>query len=178
MIMTYLADVILLLIASAGSESKRRWFRGITRLEKLVFLLREEHDIEKWITEDKPQFIPYKLGPYSREVYAAVDFLNTYGLIEDSFSRDESSLDSIEVSLTMDPESIVYEERRFRLTDDGEAAVRSLRGIAEQEALTAIEACYAQFGEMPLTSLLRHIYTKYPRYTGKSIIRDQVLGNL
>ncbi len=174
--MKFLADVILLLIAFAGSKNSGSWFRGITRLEKLIFLLKEEYHIDQWITDDKPNFIPYKLGPYSREVYAAVDFLSEYGLIEDTFSTGESSLDSIEVSLTIEPDSMLYEERRFRLTDDGVTAVKALRAVADKGAVLAIEECYNSFGDIPLPTLLRHIYTKYPSFTGKSIIKDQVLG--
>ena len=174
--MRFLADVILLLIASAGSKNSGSWFRGITRLEKLVFLLKEEYDIDQWISEDKPNFIPYKLGPYSRDVYAAVDFLSSYGLIEDSFSTGESSLDSIEATLTIEPDSMLYEERRFKLTDDGMTAVRELRKSADKKAIHAIEECYHRFGDIPLPTLLRQIYTRYPSFTGKSIIKDQVLG--
>ena len=172
--MKYLSDVLLLLIELAGRDSQEAWFRGITRLEKIIFILMTEHNLSAWIQEDKPNFIPYKLGPYAREVYAAIDFLSSYGLIEDSFSSNNSSLDSMEANMSVEPGSMPYEERRFKLTDDGRRAAQSLRQNSNNISLDAIRTCYNEFAEMPLPTLLRHVYTKYPQYTGKSIIKDEL----
>lgn len=175
--MKYLSDVILLLIELAGRNSQEAWFRGITRLEKIIFILMSEHGLSKWIEEDKPKFIPYKLGPYSREVYAAIDFLGEYGLVEDSFSNDNSSLDSMEAIMSIEHGSMPYEERRFRLTPDGKKAAQALRNHSAPETLAAIENTYRTFGDIPLIELLRHVYTKYPNYTGKSVIKHDILPN-
>ena len=176
--MKYLSDVILLLIELAGRDSQEAWFRGITRLEKIIFILMSEHNLTAWIQEDKPTFIPYKLGPYAREVYAAIDFLSSYGLIEDSFAGTSSSVDSMEVIMNIDTGSMPYEERRFRLTDDGRRAAQSLRQNSNSELLDTMQNCYNQFGRIPLITLLRHVYTKYPAYTGKSVIKDDIFQNL
>ena len=173
--MKYLTDVILVLIEMAANQPNNTWFRGITRLEKMIFLLMQEHGMNTWLKNDVPQFIPYKLGPYSREVYAAIDFLSSYGLIEDSLSTGRSSLDSMESILTIDPGLMPYEERRFRLTEDGQAVAKALRSQSSEETLAALTECYQQFGQMPLPSLLRHVYQAYPDYTGRSIIKDDII---
>ena len=73
--------------------------------------------------------------------------------------------------------SMPYEERRFRLTPDGKRAAQALRAHSTPEALGAIENTYSTFGDMPLIELLRHVYTTYPNYTVKSVIKHDILPN-
>src|SRR4051812_591984 len=77
------ADLILLLLA-APTMHKDLEFRcdGITRLEKLLFLVEQETDLDKEVDETF-SFEPYHYGPYSKEVYAAVDFLKALRLLDE-----------------------------------------------------------------------------------------------
>ncbi|MDE2769234.1 MAG: hypothetical protein OXI70_14205 [Chloroflexota bacterium] len=174
--------MILLLIDLAEKQDQSGWFRGVTRLEKIIFLLHEEYDAGKWLTTDKPKFIPYKLGPYSRDVYEALDFLSSYNLIDDQFTGgasniDRSIIDSMEELMTTYSSTIPYEERRFKLAPDGKRAVNSLKTMSNSSALQSIDECFAKYGGMPLGRLLRYVYQKYPNYTGQSIIKGEVLGS-
>lgn len=174
--MRYLTDVVLVLLRFAEDESRDGWFHGITRLEKIVFLLQQERDLDRWVKGDKPSFSAYKLGPYSQEVYTAVEFLSTYSLLEDSTFVGDSRLDVLEERIALDAEHLQYSERRFRLTTKGRKATDILMQRSDRDIVGHIRDYYRSFGSMPLASLLRYVYRKYPEFTGESIIKDSVLG--
>ena len=173
--MRYLTDIVLILLRCADKESNDGWFHGITRMEKVIFLLQQERSLDKWIEDDKPDFAAYKLGPYSQKVYTAVEFLSTYDLVEDSIFLGESRLDAFEEAIALEMEHIQYSERRFRLTSTGRKAAETLVQRTDNRILHAISEYYRNFGNLHLPKLLRYVYSKYPEYTGESIIKDSVM---
>ena len=84
---------MLLLGASTKNRTLKDRLEGITRLERLVFLIGKETNLPNMLSEDA-NFRPYDLGLFSDEVYKAVNHLSSYGLIDDtgliSNSRDDS----------------------------------------------------------------------------------------
>ena len=68
-------DVIVLLL---GAPTTNRFLQnridGITRLEKLVFLIERESSLSELITEDS-NFIPYNFGPFLRGCLQSCRFL-------------------------------------------------------------------------------------------------------
>ena len=173
--MKYLTDVILVLLKYAEDESRDGWFHGITRMEKVIFLLQKERGLDRWITHDKPDFSAYKLGPYSREIYTAAEFLNTYNLIEDATFMGNSRLDTVEEGIALESEYIGYSERRFRLTELGRKAATTLVERSDHQFVASIREYYREFNSMPLTSLLRYVYQRYPKYTVRSTIKDSIM---
>ena len=174
--MKYLADLILILLHLAEQRSTDGWFHGITRLEKIIFLLIKERSIDEWIEMDKPTFVPYKLGPYSRDVYTSIEFLNSYNLIEDATVMGDSHLDSTEEAMAFEAGSIHYSERKFRLTENGRRAANELRRRSNNHVTESAEEYYTKYSEMQLSLLLRYVYRQYPAYTGESIIKKDILG--
>src|SRR5687768_3535597 len=83
-------DLELLLIGlsptSQGVESDG--LSGITRLQKLIFLLEREEGLEG--SGSKFSFTPYKAGPYSPEIYDDLEFLENLGLLESQITADAS----------------------------------------------------------------------------------------
>lgn len=87
------AELILALLF-AGDQEFPTSIEGITRLEKLIFLLKEEKGFLKEKTdEDNFNFIPFKMGPWSSEVYDEVDFLESLGLINKDSNEKQSPAD-------------------------------------------------------------------------------------
>jgi len=144
-------------------------------MEKIIFLLQQERDLDRWIKDDKPDFTAYKLGPYSRAIYTSVEFLNTYNLIEDTTFMGNSRLDTVEESSALETEYIGYSERRFRLTETGRKAADALASRSDPGITDSIYEYYQRFKNMPLSSLLRYVYTRYPEFTVRSTIKDQVM---
>jgi len=76
--------LLLLLYASDGPtpSPSAAPIVGITRLEKLLFLAK----LEQSFLHDAPyeqdfHFVPFKMGPWTQEVYDEVDFLESLGLL-------------------------------------------------------------------------------------------------
>jgi hypothetical protein len=113
--------IVLVLGAPSKSDKLRGRLEGITRLEKLIFLLERETSADQWLAE-KGEFIAYNFGPFSTKVYQAVDMLSAAQIINDSGELTDNKEDSWErknligeSSEGVDP----YITRDFELTDRG-----------------------------------------------------------
>jgi hypothetical protein len=168
--------VILILGAPGGLQGSQGRIEGITRLEKLVFLLEQETDTGKLLSED-PAFRPHHFGPFSAKVYEAIDTLVLAGLVEDSSSPSQTPDDSweSEVVVGLEPAD-PYATRNVALTATGhryyEALLKEIPAATETE-LTDFKN---RFGGVPLRQLVRYVYQKYPKMTERSVIRDDILG--
>lgn len=160
---------------------------GITRLQKFLFLLENENYIEK--IDDGYQFEAYKAGPYSPTIYDDLEFLENLGLIKSETSGVATEEEAADMDFTfeelMDDEELtddeiktpdLYDEKRFRITEDGAAKVKA---ILQQKEFTpvvdGIRKIKSKFGHYSLDDLLYYVYTKYPDMTTESEIKDHVL---
>lgn len=129
---------------------------GVTRLQKLLYLLKREYGIDK-LSNNYFTFEPYKFGPYTSQLYDDLAFLENLGFIESggaamplaSFKMGDISLPpliglgthsasraDIEEAhagydyLIGEEREIIHEEdlqeRIFRLTAKGEDAARDI----------------------------------------------------
>lgn len=170
-------DLILLLMAapSRWPQAENR-INGITRLEKLLFLLEEEYGHE--FTIDQPfEFVAYHYGPYSRAIYEAVELLEEASLLEEYRHFTDSNLDRAEELLYSDTVTELSYERQFKLTSEGELVAAYLADV-HPEVFDRITRLKEQYAGLTLQNLIYHVYTQHPSYTEKSIIRDQVLKSL
>jgi uncharacterized protein len=172
-------DTILLLLAAETDNPNQR-FRcdGITRLEKLVFLLKQETDFDSEVYEPFA-FEAYHYGPYSREIYDAVDFLKAMKLMSERQVDVSSGLDVSEEVEALDPydalgEDDRYIERQLELTEDGMAVANVLSTRVSAIGKEALKTIKDKYGTMPLRQLLRYVYERYPAYAEKSLIRDAI----
>jgi len=167
------SDLILLLIAAPdpNGEVEGRLF-GITRLEKLLFIAEREGLLLEPVP-DRFTFSAYHYGPYSKDVYEAVDLLEEIGLL-----REErvamSGLDEME-ELETDVAQGEGVERRFFLTLTG-AAVAGAVSRSHPKVADALAQVRQKYGSLPLNQLLAHVYRTYPDMVGRSRIKDQILG--
>ena len=175
-------DLILVLLAAPTSDPRQR-FRcdGITRLEKLLFLLEAEEDYQEFRQEIKEPFAfePYHYGPYSRDVYDAVDLLKALRLLREQRVNVSTGLDVGEEGEALDVEDLsdpdAYVERRFTLTDDGQAIAKLLSTRLSPKGKQLLAELKERFGRMPLRQLLRYVYTNHEKYTTKSRIRSTLI---
>ncbi|WP_012311544.1 MULTISPECIES: hypothetical protein [unclassified Arthrobacter] len=169
--------IVLLLGSEPGQQERRGEIRGITRLEKLVFLMDKETSAEEYFTED-PEFEAYNFGPFSSKVYKAVDTLVEAGLVEDSaqLSRTDDDMWESEKLIGGDDESNAFRTRNFRLTPLGQEYFDALQQELPAKLLQQTQKLRKQFSGWPLRDLVRYVYQKYESYTSKSLIRDDILG--
>jgi len=171
------ADVILLLLFAGGSRKpENEEIVGNTRLVKLMFLLEHKTSLKKYLTDFT--YDAYNFGPYSSELFDALQALINAGLIKVERSDAEGYLDEadrfqIERQATDSADSpkttIIYS-----LSSEGKTVAstlfKSLSGL-EQEELTTIKKT---FNSILLRKLLQYVYRKYPKFTTESVIREYV----
>ena len=166
--------VVLLLGAQEKATSDGARIEGITRLEKLAFLFDREFDAD-WLNQD-PEFVPHKFGPFSAEIYRAVELLSAANLITDSGSLASTSEDSWEsANIVGDGDRDRFATRNFELTELGHRYFsRLLEGLPDGTE-KALISFMQRYGSMRLRQLIRYVYERYPAYTGKSEIVDDVM---
>lgn len=126
----------MLLLGSAGNTpATEDRIEGITRLEKLVFLLHRETPVGELISED-PDFKPYNFGPFSKKLYEAIDILRMAGLVTEQSSSATTPDDLWESEEVVGVESSdPYATRDISLTDEGKryytALMADLPGLAQ-----------------------------------------------
>ena len=75
-------ELLVLLLHVTGSKGMDcEPIVGVTRLQKLLYLLKREQDIDK-ISRNYFVFEPYKFGPYASQLYDDIAFLENLGFIE------------------------------------------------------------------------------------------------
>ena len=193
-------EMLLLLIGLNDSE---HGLGGITRIQKLLYLLDTEEHIHP--TGEGFNFEAYKAGPYSSRIYDDLEFLENLSLIQRSKPSDDletgvlsasavtSDPEQAEVDLTfedlMGPEDIMapepdeiaptadsYEETRYTLTDEGKRKMEELLANREyQPFVEGIRKVKSRFAKYSLNDLLYYVYTRHPEMTTESEIKEKVL---
>lgn len=174
-------DLIILLLYSKGYSGKQNEpIIGITRLMKLLFLLKEEAGINGLFN-----FEPYKMGPFSSEVYPEIEFLENFPSPDAPLVVGKKSMGE---NGTLSPEhlrlledigengSLSFSEinKEFRLSDKGEGLATKLWSQLAPEIKNKIESIKQKYGSMSLRELLRYVYDKYPSMTVRSEIKNQI----
>ncbi|HEY0167013.1 MAG TPA: hypothetical protein VGB75_08230 [Jatrophihabitans sp.] len=162
--------VLMLLAAPTNVASAKNRVNGITRLEKLLYLVEKETSVADSVAGEQLEFKAYNYGPFSKDVYEAVELLEESGLLTEERVVDGQTIDSMEdVNVTGAVEADEYVERRFVLTEHGHLVADLLAhhhpAVAEQ--LSAIKDRYAA---RSLSGLIRYVYKTYPDSAKNSVI--------
>jgi uncharacterized protein YwgA len=165
-------DLLLLLLYAQGySGEDHESIQGRTRLMKLLYLLSRERKIESAIGLAKGySFEAYHYGPFSKELFDDVEFLQNVGLIvitskgiAGPVEEDEANKVIDAVSVGAEEDEFVVEESVYKLSDAGVKFVREkLIPSVSQANFQVFKDVKKQFGSVPLNSLLKYVYTKYP----------------
>ena len=179
-------DIILLILQANRELLGKDALAGITRLEKLLFLLQNETDFEGIGTFF--EFSAHNFGPFSKEVYEATEFLEGCELIVirertypsyyanvgeeqllEEISEDNSEVDPQHTEETATPSAT---ERLFLLTDAGTTVAQKVRGAImarRPQDIQQLNSIVIRYGTLPLNQLIRYVYRRYPAMTVKSI---------
>src|SRR3954463_5903144 len=104
--------IVLILGAPTKYPALKDGLEGITRLEKLVFLLQKETAVGKLLTEE-PDFKAHHFGPFSAKIYQAVEILKAAGLLDETGRLSESPEDSWESAHLILGDDAQYATRDF-----------------------------------------------------------------
>lgn len=170
-------DAIVLVLGAPGGTEAQGHLEGVTRLEKLIFLLERETPVREWMT-DKADFRSYRFGPFSSKVYEAVDLLVAADMVRDSARKADDVEDRWEsVNALMDEGDLdPYTTRDFTLTPRGKQYYDVLLSELPPNAEQVLRDFKRKFARLPLRQLVRYVYERYPQFTDQSEIRDEILG--
>jgi uncharacterized protein YwgA len=172
-------DILLELLAASGPSGANAPIVGTTRLQKLLFLVDNEENVK--VTEgDDFDFTAYKFGPVSKEIYDDLTKLENLDLISSKPISEPSDVERDEFGLSFDglvgdeeaTESL--EEKQYRITENGRNWL-SKRSLPKED-VQRIRKVKGRYGTLSLRDLLHYVYSKYPKYTTASEIKDRVLG--
>lgn len=143
-------DIILIVIYCAGGT-----IRGMTRLQKILFLLQQEAGLGNF------NFVPYKFGPFSREITSLVNTLVNQNLLTIKSEAEYNFLQESPVQV-------------ISLTEMGRAETKKTIEKLDKITLLKVRFLVRRFVQIPLTYLIAYVYAKYPEYTTLSEIGDLV----
>lgn len=175
--------VLALLYAGEQAAGRSLPVVGITRLEKLLFLAKVEEAFLSSVPEDQDfHFIPFRMGPWTQEVYDETDFLESIGLI-DKNERGKASVEDEAHNNELFSDMILdkYQNAQFggneatetfQLTNDGRKKATELWGRLSEEEKRSLVGLMKKFNNMNLRQFLRYVYQKHPEYTEASEIKE------
>jgi len=185
-------DLILLVLGVSVKDDLGEGINGITRLQKFLYLLEREENLKP--NANGFEFVAYKAGPYSAKLYDDLEFLENLGLISSEVAGEATEGEAVEVEMSFEElmgectdtvegtpsdaltTADVYEERRYRLTEDGKGRVEKLLQREEYRPVAnGIRRIKSKFGKYSLNDLLYYIYTKYDEMATESEIKDKIL---
>ena len=142
--------------------------RGVTKLQKLLFLIEQETEFFKQYEDDVAfNFAPYKMGPFSDEVYSEIEFLLQLSAIES---------EPMEKPAGTGQANSLLENKEFQITSKGEKIAAQLVEVLEPEYVRELESLITRYNSMDLKQLLQHVYSEYPEYAVNSEIQDDVFS--
>ena len=180
----------MLLLYSPGYTKKFcEAIDGRTKLTKLLFIF--EKEVLKNFIEDTLEysddlffFTAWNFGPMSFKAFKDIDFLRNIDFISTSYPNNADVLTYEEISefsdyaeRELDVRPDEYALERFEISDKG---VQFLKKKNKYETLSdnqknVLSAFKARYNKAKLRDILRYVYTKYPEFTEKSVIKDKVL---
>ena len=151
-------DVVFILFHHAES------IHGITKLQKLLFLIEEETEFFEEYKDDLTfEFNAHKMGPFSKHVYEEIRFLQQLNAIETEPMGDESE----------DKNDLT--NKIFHITSKGEKIASELATQLEPKHNDELAELVENYNGMELRELLNYVYTEYPSFTTESEIKDEIL---
>jgi len=166
-------DLLLLVLAAHGEHEDAEPVIGVTRLQKYLFLLQNEHHWDSRFHIANPyKFEPYDYGPFDSQLYDDLAMLENAGLLSRRPAGPEPSAESSESRrrdfdwATVDRELAPWESedqtQSYTLTKRGlEFAKRYQLDPGDAEVLTELKR---RWNGRPLQELLRWLYQNYPEW--------------
>ena len=175
-------DILLALLFAEGKNGIcGEPIEGITRLDKLMFLLSKDRNftdiINKGYTFEADNF-----GPFAPELFDDIEALKHENVLKIISSRNPSNITDIadeevvlDPSEDADPSDTSFRVQRYQLTDEGlEIAKFIWKGLSDVQR-NSIISLKGKWQDQSLTELLHYVYRRYPETTVKSKIKEQIL---
>lgn len=151
-----MASADLLPLAFLYTDNQRA-IEGVTRFQKLVFLAQQETSLEGGY-----EYEPDQYGPFSSELYSALEELERKGLIKQATETTRSGNEKYVYSLTKKGQLVVQKILNDEKYEDA------------SEVFDYAQEIKRKHNEEPLDRLLRYVYNEYSSYTENSTIKGEL----
>lgn len=182
------ADYLLLLLYL----NEKKPIYGAIRLTKMMFLFNEE--IAPLLKKSGakcqklPEFIAYNYGPFSKDVYEQIELFRGIKFIQVTDIKAQEEMAEVddweEMAFTEEVSSQGYSLNtngsyyRYQLLSTGERFVKeNIINQLTAEQINILSQFKQKITELSPKQILKYVYTKYPKYTEKSLIKKEVLDN-
>jgi predicted DNA binding CopG/RHH family protein len=163
-----LGELMILLLDAPSPLHTNSDVRGITRLQKLLFV------IEKHLAPDPSRFYSFKFGPFDEQVHDAADALQVKGLLQGP-TRAKPTPPTVEdmMASVLRRSGPRDEPEIFALTPEGREAAKQLRQSSDAYMRLA-ERIGELRQEWDQPDLVEHVYRAFPEYTSRSVIKEKI----
>jgi hypothetical protein len=165
-----LRDLMILLLHAPNGHSGKAAIRGVTRLQKLLFV------IEQVLARDSSQFYAWNYGPFDERVHDTTEGLKIRGLLKGRGAASSRTPPSFAEMIATVMERAGPQENEptiFELNEAGHELAERLR-----RSSAAYEQVYERIGrlrqEWDTSDLVERVYEAFPEYTDRSLIKDEV----
>lgn len=179
-------DVLMLLLYSEGACGKiGEPIEGITRLDKIMFLLSESKEFSPVVNKNY-EFQADNFGPFAPELFDDIQALKQERIINTTEKKTRNKID------TVDAESVekVFEEENdmnvswkkypletYQLSELGMKIAAQVYSNLSESQKQELKRIKKTFGNMNLKNLLFYVYSTAPsKMLEKSKIKEDVLG--
>ena len=180
-------DVLVVLLYEKGSEGRvGEPIEGITRLDKIMYLLSESPEFRE-IVDKGYKFEADNFGPFAPEIFDDIEALKQEKIIKVVSKREPKNkietVDQESVEQVLDEERDTdkkiswktYPIERYELTNRGLQMGSLLHNGLTEEQKMRLEKTKKVFGKMSLKNLLHYVYSRYPKMTKRSKIKEKIL---
>jgi predicted DNA binding CopG/RHH family protein len=161
---------LMALLLHAPNQRGSDAIRGITQLQKLVFV------IEQKVAAQRSSFYAYNYGPFNEEVSDAANALRLAGFLrgaQPATAGPPSFAEMMATAVKRSGPSVEPTVEEFELNERGhQAAERLRRSSGAYDRLYAYVSALRHEWDTP--DLVERVYDAYPKYAERSLIRDQV----
>lgn len=164
---------LMVLLLHASNRSGQTAVRGITRLQKLLFVIEQQ-------LASKSSFYSFNYGPFNEEVNDAARALEVAGFIKSDESETTGPPSFREMMSSVSRRAAPSEGGatvvEFALSPKGHEAAERLRqsSPAYEQLFSFVESVRQEWDTPNVKDLLARVYEAYPAYTDKSVIREEV----
>ena len=173
--------LLILLYAPGKSGMDAEPIEGITRLQKLLFLLQQGIGPKDLVKEAEAyDYKPYKMGPYSEQLRSGLEELESAGIVVTERLNYWLPDDGDGVAEEGDFDTPIrktkrVESYRFSLSaEPGQQIGKELWGSLTEKKREELAAFKVFFNSLSLRQLLIFTYEKYPKFTEASTIKKQL----
>jgi len=174
--------LLVLLFAPSHNRKGCEPIEGITRLQKLIFLLNQGKGPNSLVEIAKEyDYKADKMGPYTHSLREDLDALISLGLVGTerlryliSDDKDDPDYDVDDPDYKQKVKRKRVESQKFFLTKNGKEAGAELWGNLSSKDRDALKDFKAFFCSLTLRQLLIFVYDQYPEFAVKSEIKKQL----